>query len=229
MVRSNRNILVVCGPSGSGKSTLLRRLFQDYPDRFGFSVSHTTRGPRPGEVDGKAYHFVTRADMEERIAAGEFLEHAEFAANLYGTSRAAVEAVINSGKTCVLDIEVQGVQQVKRAGGAMAGAVEHVEKSIYGAMGAVYVFVKPPSIEELETRLRGRGTETEDSLRRRLDTARRDMSYGETPGNFHLVLVNDSLEKSYATFVDFVLRNTGSDKIGTTPLTSSIDNKQSSE
>ncbi|KAI5709348.1 hypothetical protein M8J76_016087 [Diaphorina citri] len=215
MVRSNRNILVVCGPSGSGKSTLLRRLFQDYPDRFGFSVSHTTRGPRPGEVDGKAYHFVTRADMEERIAAGEFLEHAEFAANLYGTSRAAVEAVINSGKTCVLDIEVQGVQQVKRAGGAMAGAV--------------YVFVKPPSIEELETRLRGRGTETEDSLRRRLDLARRDMSYGETPGNFHLVLVNDSLEKSYATFVDFVLRNTGSDKIGTTPLTSSIDNKQSSE
>ncbi|XP_026687212.1 guanylate kinase [Diaphorina citri] len=103
--------------------------------------------------------------MEERIAAGEFLEHAEFAANLYGTSRAAVEAVINSGKTCVLDIEVQGVQQVKRAGGAMAGAV--------------YVFVKPPSIEELETRLRGRGTETEDSLRRRLDLARRDMSYGK--------------------------------------------------
>uniref|UniRef100_A0A8D8UWV0 guanylate kinase n=1 Tax=Cacopsylla melanoneura TaxID=428564 RepID=A0A8D8UWV0_9HEMI len=195
MVRNNRNVLVVCGPSGSGKSTLLRRLFEEFPDRFGFSVSHTTRGPRPGETDGKHYHFVTRDDMERLIEGKQFIEHAEFAANLYGTSQKAVEAVISSGKTCVLDIDVQGVQHVKKAGGVMAGAV--------------YVFVKPPSIGELESRLRGRGTETEDSLTRRLDIARRDLTYGDTPGNFHLVLVNDSLDKSYTIFKHFVLANTG--------------------
>nr|CAD7261769.1 unnamed protein product [Timema shepardi] len=161
MGRHGTQALVFCGPSGSGKSTLIRRLFDEFPEQFGFSVSHTTRQPRPGEVDGKHYHFTTKETMKEAIARGEFLESAEFSNNLYGTSKKAVEEVTQSGHVCVLDIDVQGVKQVK-------------EKDI----NAIYVFVSPPSLAELEKRLRGRNTETEESLQRRLAVAKQEMNYG---------------------------------------------------
>ena len=100
--------IVVSGPSGSGKSTLLKRLFEAYPDRFGFSVSHTTRSPRPGEEDGKAYWFTTREKFQEKIKKGEFIEHAQFGSNLYGTSVDAVKAVRDEGgRCCILDIEME--------------------------------------------------------------------------------------------------------------------------
>jgi len=99
--------VVICGPSGVGKGTLLTRLIQAHPDRFGFCVSHTTRAPRPGEVDGVHYHFCDTAQMEEAIRRGEFLEHARVHANIYGTSISAVEAVSRAGKTCLLDIDVR--------------------------------------------------------------------------------------------------------------------------
>ncbi|XP_018900325.1 guanylate kinase [Bemisia tabaci] len=190
MVRHGPKVLVMCGPSGSGKSTLLRRLFDDYPDKFGFSVSHTSRSPRPGEIDGKHYHFTDRKEMENAIARGEFLESAVFSNNLYGTSLAAVESVWKSGKICVLDIDMQGVKQVKQRS---------------NMMDPILVFIKPPSLKELEDRLRKRGTETEDSLQRRLAVAQEEIEYGDTPGNFHLVIINDNLEKSYAKLRDFVL------------------------
>ena len=162
MVKHGPRPLVICGPSGSGKSTLLKRLMAEYPDTFGFSVSHTTRKPRPGEEHGVHYFYVSREELNKRIAAGEFLETAEFSGNLYGTSLAAVEQVQGVGKVCVLDIEIEGVKQIKDS---------HLD--------ALYVFIEPPSIDELERRLRARQTETEESLKLRLDTARKELVYGE--------------------------------------------------
>lgn len=154
--------LVLCGPSGSGKSTLLSKLLEEFPDSFGFSVSHTTRKPRPGEVDGEHYHFTSRETMEANIKAGKFVESAEFSGNLYGTSICSVQDVQNKGKVCVLDIDVQGVKQVKKTD-----------------MNAFYVFLKPPSLEELKKRLEARKTENEKSLKLRLDTASKEIDYGE--------------------------------------------------
>ena len=103
---TNRPI-VVSGPSGAGKSTLLKRLFAEYPDRYGFSISHTTRGPRAGEENGREYHFVTRDDFQKLIEANGFIEHAQFGSNLYGTSVQAVKDVRERGRTCILDIEME--------------------------------------------------------------------------------------------------------------------------
>eukprot|EP00088_Acartia_fossae_P012745 TRINITY_DN1659_c0_g1_i1.p1 TRINITY_DN1659_c0_g1~~TRINITY_DN1659_c0_g1_i1.p1 ORF type:complete len:195 (+),score=45.36 TRINITY_DN1659_c0_g1_i1:72-656(+) len=179
--------LVVCGPSGAGKSTLLKQMLEKYRQHFGFSVSHTTRKPREGEEDGKAYHFVTKENMEAAIGRGEFIEHAVFAGNMYGTSKAAVETVRSKGLICVLDIDVQGVKSIKQTD-----------------LNPNYLFVKPPSIEELEVRLKARGTETDESLTRRLEAAKKDMEYGDTPGNFHLVIINDDLPAAVQKLEDFL-------------------------
>ncbi|KAJ2769375.1 guanylate kinase, partial [Coemansia nantahalensis] len=106
---SGRRPVVVFGPSGTGKSTLLKRLFAEHPAEFGFSVSNTTRNPRAGEVNGKDYHFVSREQFLEAVARSEFIEHAEFSGNMYGTTVRAVKDVAEAGKTCILDIDVQGV------------------------------------------------------------------------------------------------------------------------
>ncbi|XP_069672593.1 guanylate kinase-like isoform X2 [Periplaneta americana] len=196
MVHQGPRPLVICGPSGSGKSTLLQRLFAEFPHKFGFSVSHTTRNPREGEVDGQHYHFTTKEAMIAAIARGEFLETAEFSKNMYGTSKASVQAVMGEGKVCVLDIEMQGVKQVKQTD-----------------LNPRYVFIMPPSMDELERRLRDRGTETEESLQRRLNTAKAEIEYGKTPGNFDIVVVNHSVDKAYANLREFVLREFGNDKV----------------
>lgn len=162
MVKQGPRPLVICGPSGSGKSTLLKRLMEEYPETFGFSVSHTTRKPRPGEEHGIHYFYVSRDELEKRVADGEFLETAEFSGNMYGTSLAAVEQVQAAGKVCVLDIEIEGVKQIRNS-----------------HLNGLYVFIEPPSIDELERRLRGRKTETEESLKLRLDTARKEIEYGK--------------------------------------------------
>ena len=99
--------LVLCGPSGSGKATIMKRLTDEFPTSFGFSVSHTTRGPRPGESEGVHYHYVSREAMAEAIEDGQFIETAEFSGNVYGTSRKAVQTVLGAGKICILDIEMQ--------------------------------------------------------------------------------------------------------------------------
>ena len=108
--------LVLCGPSGAGKSTLMKLLTSEFREQFGFSVSHTTRSPRPGEQTGQDYHFTARIDMEALIEEGAFLEHAVFGGNMYGTSRASVAKVANQGKICILDIDMQGVKQIKQSG-----------------------------------------------------------------------------------------------------------------
>lgn len=182
--------IVLFGPSGCGKSTLKNRLMKDYPDKFGFSVSHTTRSPRPGETDGKEYHFTNRETMQKSIDAGDFIESAVYNQNLYGTSKKAVQDVLDAGKVCLLDIDMQGVVILKKTG-----------------MDCYYIFVKTPSLEELERRLRARGTETEESLSRRLNIAKTELAYAEEPGNFHSIIVNDDLEIAYNEFKDTISKN----------------------
>lgn len=182
--------IVFCGPSGSGKSTLVNRIMDDFPNKFGFSTSHTTRKPRPGEIDGEHYHFTTKEDMMEAIKSGKFIESATFSGNMYGTSKAAVEEVLNSEKICILDIDTQGVKQIKQSD-----------------LNPWYVFIEPPSLKELENRLRLRSTEDEESLKARLKAAAQEIEYGKTPGNFDLVICNDSLDHAYNILRKFLVKN----------------------
>ncbi|XP_015268490.1 PREDICTED: guanylate kinase [Gekko japonicus] len=173
--------VVLSGPSGAGKSTLLKRLLKDYENVFGFSVSHTTRKPRPGELNGKDYHFVTREKMQEEIDAGGFVEHAEFSGNMYGTSKAAIQAVQAQNQICILDIDMQGVRSMKKTD-----------------FSPIYISIQPPSIETLEKRLRDRQTETEESLQKRLNAARVDLELSKEPGLFDLIIINDDLDVAYS-------------------------------
>jgi len=184
--------LVLCGPSGSGKSTLMKKLMEDFKDSFGFSVSHTTRAPRPGEDDGKDYHFSDKHSMMEMLDNNDFIETAEFSGNMYGTSKKSVQDVLDNGKICILDIDTQGVKAVKK--------VEDFPQPLY-------IFLKPPSLKVLEERLRSRGTENEESLQKRLGAAAKEMEYGEEEGNFDTVIVNDDLDTAYQSLKDFLIEN----------------------
>ncbi|KAA1470340.1 guanylate kinase [Dentipellis sp. KUC8613] len=175
--------LVLFGPSGTGKSTLLHRLFTEFPDSFAFSVSHTTRAPRPGETDGTQYHFVSRPTFLKLVDQGAFIEHAEFSGNLYGTSIQAVQSIADLGKRCILDIEVQGVRQIKAT-----------------TLNPVYLFVSPPSLAVLRSRLVGRGTESEASVEKRLKTALNEISYAKESNASDFVIVNDNLDRAYSLF-----------------------------
>uniref|UniRef100_A0A8C5R3G9 guanylate kinase n=1 Tax=Leptobrachium leishanense TaxID=445787 RepID=A0A8C5R3G9_9ANUR len=157
--------VVMSGPSGAGKSTLLKMLLGDFDGLFGFSVSHTTRNPRPGESNGKDYHFVTREVMQKGIDNGEFIEHAVFSGNMYGTSKAAVRDVQARNQICILDIDMQGVKSIKRTD-----------------LNPMYISIQPPSVETLEKRLRDRKTESEESLQKRLKAAREDIKISESGG-----------------------------------------------
>ena len=179
--------IVISGPSGTGKSTLLKRLLAEYPDKFGFSVSHTTRSPRDGEKNGTDYHFVTKEEFQKEIEGKKFVEWAQFSGNYYGTSIKAVEDVASTGKTCILDIDMQGVKSVKAS-----------------RLNARYLFLSPPLIEELRSRLEGRGTETAESVEKRLAAATAEMEYAQT-GAHDKIIVNDDLEKAYGEFKAFVL------------------------
>ncbi|KAI1722305.1 guanylate kinase domain-containing protein [Ditylenchus destructor] len=161
-----------------------------YPGKFAFSVSHTTRKPRPGEIDGVHYHFTDMETMRKMIANGEFFEHAEFGGNLYGTSKKAVDVIQEAGKICVLDVELQGVLNFKKSN-----------------LPAKYILIKPPSIEVLKTRLKQRGTETPESLQKRLERAKDDLAaidniMAKNDGLFDYVIVNDDLNYAYERFIN---------------------------
>lgn len=165
---------------------MINLLMARFPnDQFGFSVSHTTRKPREGEKDSVHYNFTTVEDIKKEIDAGKFVEYANVHGNYYGTSVAAVETVQSKGRICVLDIDFQGVQNVKKS-----------------SLTPIYLFVAPPSMEELEKRLRGRGTEKEEDVQKRLAGAAKELEYGQQAGNFDRVFVNADLN---ATFEDMVL------------------------
>lgn len=172
--------VVISGPSGVGKGTLISMLMKEFPSMFGFSVSHTTRAPRCMEKDGVHYHFTERSIMEKEIKDGKFLEYASVHGNLYGTSIEAVEVVTDAGKRCILDIDVQGARSVKAS-----------------SLEAIFIFICPPSMEELETRLRSRGTETEEQILKRLRNAKTEMEQGNSSGIFDHILYNDNLDDCY--------------------------------
>lgn len=184
--------LVVCGPSGVGKGTIIAKFMEELggKDRFEFTVSHTTRSPRPGEEDGVHYHFVDMDEMKQAIADGKFLEHAQVHGNFYGTSWSSLRHVQKLGKHCLLDIDVQGVKNIKQ-----------MESDV---LKPKYIFISPPSMDILEERLVGRGTETAESLARRTANARSEVEYGSQEDNFDAVVVNNDLDEACEEFARVV-------------------------
>jgi guanylate kinase len=166
-------VFVITGPSGVGKGTLIRSLRERVPE-LELSVSATTRAPRPGEEDGVAYHFLTDADFQRRVEAGEFVEHATYSGRRYGTLRAELDRRTREGHPVVLEIEVQGARQVRRT-----------------MPEALQVFIAPPSREALRARLVGRGTDDAEQVEARLRTADAEL---EAQDEFARVVVNDRLE-----------------------------------
>ncbi|QDV09742.1 Guanylate kinase [Planctomycetes bacterium Poly30] len=169
-------MLLISGPSGCGKSTICKQLLES--DDVVFSVSATTRAPRPGEVDGQHYHFLSPESFRKKITEGAFIEHAEVHGNMYGTLKEPMERAIADGKVYLVEIDVQGALQLK--------ALE---------VDGIYVFVAPPDFEVLRNRLSGRGTETPEVLERRLKKA--EDEYRERERYDHIV-VNDNLERAVA-------------------------------
>ncbi|RMG51309.1 MAG: guanylate kinase [Acidobacteria bacterium] len=183
---SNRKhfLIVISSPSGAGKTTLVSALLDRVPQTR-LSVSYTTRPPRPHEVDGRDYTFISRDEFDRMRQRGEFLEWAEVHGNLYGTSRRMIEEILSAGCDAVLDIDVQGAAQVRKQ-----------------FPDAVTVFILPPSFTELKRRLSSRGTETPESLERRLRVARREvLRYTE----FEYLVINDQLDVAIAA-VEAIVR-----------------------
>lgn len=166
-------LLVVSAPSAGGKGTILKELFAR-DENLRMSVSATTRKPRPGEEHGKHYFFISQDEFMELVNSGSMLEHAEYVGNRYGTPRAPVEAWLDEGRDVVLEIDVQGGEQIKRL-----------------VPDCVSIFITPPSMAVLEKRLRDRGTEDEETVLKRLSAARQELKYAQ---HYDYIVVNDRLE-----------------------------------
>jgi guanylate kinase len=176
-------VFVITGPSGVGKGTLIRGLLERIPD-LELSISATTRAPRAGETDGVDYHFLSDEEFERRVAAGDFVEHAEYSGRRYGTLRSELERRTGAGAPVVLEIEVQGARQVREA-----------------MPEALQVFIAPPSVDALRARLVGRGTDAADQIEARLRTAEGEL---QARPEFPRVVVNDRLEQATDELVAIV-------------------------
>ncbi|KAG1665098.1 hypothetical protein FOA52_007789 [Chlamydomonas sp. UWO 241] len=168
--------LVIVGPSGVGKGTLIAKLMAGN-DQFGFSTSHTTRQPRPGEVHGEHYFYTTKETFAAEIAEGKFLEFAEVHGRLYGTSRMAVDRVLNTGRVCILDVDVQGARALRKSG-----------------LRGLFVFIAPPSLEDLARRLAGRGTETAEQIHLRMSNAKGEINSLNEKGLYDYLIINEHVE-----------------------------------
>lgn len=168
-------LIVLTGPSGVGKGTLMQELLKGHPELY-YSVSVTTRSPRPGETNGENYYFISRSKFEQLVAEGEFLEWAEFAGNYYGTPREAVLNQVRSGKLVVLEIELEGARQIRAS-----------------FPSALSIFILPPSLNELESRIRGRAQDSEEAIARRLRRAQEEIQAAD---EFDVQIVNDDLENA---------------------------------
>jgi guanylate kinase len=174
-------LFVISAPSGTGKTTLLRQVMERLPG-LNFSVSHTTRRPRPGEVDGRDYLFVSRDQFEKMIADNQFLEWARVHDNYYGTSVRAVTDRLKAGEDILLDIDVQGAAIIRSA----------------GQPASVHIFIAPPSLAVLESRLRGRNTEDEKTLQIRLQNARSEL---KAAGQYQYLVINDRIDEAVETLM----------------------------
>ena len=166
---------IICGPSGVGKGTVVARLLASDPSLY-FSVSATTRPPRPGEEDGVHYHFLTRETFQEWVEAGDFLEYAQYVGNFYGTPRLYVDRAMDQGRDVILDIEIQGALQVSQK-----------------MPEAVRIFIAPPSWDELERRLTDRGTDSEEKIQKRLLRAKVEV---QTAHTYDYFVINDTVENA---------------------------------
>ncbi len=178
MKMNKGRLIVFSAPSGCGKGTMLAEILKN--ERFRCSVSATTRSPREGELDGINYHFLTREDFERHIAAGEFLEYAEYCKNFYGTLVSEVDSYLEKGINVILEIEVQGAMKIKQK-----------------RPDAIFVFIAPPSIGELTRRLRKRGTESDEVIAERVSQAAGEIAMAE---KYDYVIVNDALEDAVSDF-----------------------------
>ena len=176
MNKNKKGLLIIfSGPSGSGKGTIMKSLLASREDTV-LSVSMTTRAPRPGEIDGYHYHFVTREEFEKTIEEDGFLEYAEYNGNFYGTPEAPIRRLLNEGKNVMLEIEVQGAEKV----------MDH-------RSDVVSIFITTPSYAELERRLRGRGTEPEEVIQKRMKTSQYELSRAF---RYQYIVLNDDVEKA---------------------------------
>jgi len=178
-------LFILSAPSGTGKTTILKRVMANVTN-LGFSISHTTRAPRKGEQNGVDYHFVTVAEFQTMRENNLFLEWAEVHGNFYGTSRPAVLEQLESGQDIILDIDVQGA------------AIIAADATVHG----VSVFVAPPSLSELEKRLRGRGTDTNETIELRLNNAAKEMDATES---YDYLVINDDLEEAVSTLQSVII------------------------
>lgn len=178
-------LFVISGPSGVGKGTLVAMLRKNHPE-ITMSVSATTRYPRPGEINGEHYFFLTKEDFQSRVDAGEFLEWAEFSGNYYGTNKKFVENMIENGQNIILEIDVKGALQVKDK-----------------MTGAVLIFIEPPSLEELQKRLFKRRTESEVEIQKRLAIVKSEL---DKVREFSYKVINDNLDNAYCELESIILK-----------------------
>jgi len=183
MATRGRCVFVITGPSGVGKGTLIRELRKRLP-QLALSVSATTRPPRAGERNGVDYHFLSEEEFERRVRAGEFVEHVRYAGAAYGTLRGELERSLRRGRPVVLEIEVQGARQIRET-----------------LPDATLIFIAPPSLAELEVRLRKRGTDSEETIARRLAVAREELA---AQGEFEHVIENREVEEAVAQLEEVV-------------------------
>ncbi len=179
-------LVVISGPSGAGKSTICRELLRALPNSR-CSVSATTRPPREGEVDGRDYHFLSRAEFDRMVAAGELLEHAEYCGQGYGTPRRAVEQALARGEIVILAIDIQGAAQIAQQ-----------------APESIRIFILPPTMETLQARLEGRQTESKAQVARRLAAANHEIAHARASGLYHYFVTNDILKDSVQRVIEIL-------------------------
>ncbi|MCL1594989.1 MAG: guanylate kinase [Actinomycetia bacterium] len=180
---SRGRLIVVAGPSGVGKSSIVDKVIEDTNSRY--SVSATSKPPRPGERDGVDYHFMSRDSFHEAITDGVLLEWAEFAGHLYGTLRSEVDPALEAGVNVILNIEIEGAKQIRST---------HPE--------AIFIFINPPSLEELRSRLERRGDTSPEDIERRFGVAEREIA--QAPDVFDHIIVNDDLDDAIASVLDIL-------------------------
>ena len=177
-------LIILSGPSGVGKGTVRKAILQDPSVHFYYSISLTTRSPRAGEVDGKDYYFISREEFEENLRRGNLLEYAEFVGNYYGSPKDKIEQHRDAGEDVLLEIEVQGTKKV-----------------VAQCPDAITIFLVPPSLEALEARIRGRSTETEEVIQRRLNKAKSELAIKDS---YQHVVVNDSVERAAKEIIEII-------------------------